>query len=716
MTTTYTHRYSAAAIIHALGGHGSKCRCPAHKDDTPSLSVTDGRNGKVLVHCHGGCSQERVIEALRFRGLWPDPGNKHYAEGRTHHTDKDADPEEAEKYRRPYELLRAIAWAKSTGKPYPRPDRYFQDRELDPQLIPETAVVVPAHLVSFPVTSVKNSPAMVLPVVTTDRTLAAHVTFLSRDHSRNLREKDKSVRRSLGHVSGGYIRLTRLSRKNVLVVAESIENALAALWLIRLTGMTAVGAISAISAGMMKNVDPHPSTELIIAGDNDKAGRSGAEAAATIWTRKGRVVRLAFPPKRFNDWNDVVRACSDHEGKQLGEDILNSKVFTVDASEDDTGLDDEWDVGEDTELPPPREWLLGNQFCKGFLSGLIAPGGIGKTALRMLQCLALATGRSLTAQHVFKRCRVLMVSLEDDRQEMRRRLRAACIHHGINYDELKGWLFCWTPKGLKLAEMKDGCPRIGELAKRLREKIQRLNIDFLNLDPFVKLHALEENSSGQMDFVCDLLATLGIEYNIGVDAPHHTRKGRLEPGDSDGGRGSSASRDAGRLLYTLNQMSNEEAQRFGIKNPRLYLRLDSAKVNLAPPAEEAEWFRLVSVPLDNGTDDYPNGDHIQTVEPWTPPDVCAGFDRADQDRVLDDIAAGLPPNGKHHYSNSPHATTRAVWPVVKRHCPDKTEPQCREIIRQWINNGVLVEKKYNDPLNGRPVFGLFVVSESPGRD
>jgi hypothetical protein len=30
------------------------------------------RDGKVLLHCHGGCSQEAVITALRDLGLWPE--------------------------------------------------------------------------------------------------------------------------------------------------------------------------------------------------------------------------------------------------------------------------------------------------------------------------------------------------------------------------------------------------------------------------------------------------------------------------------------------------------------------------------------------------------------------------------------------------------------------------------------------------------------------
>lgn len=40
-------------------------RCPAHEDSTPSLSISDGNNGKILVHCHAGCDQATVIAALR---------------------------------------------------------------------------------------------------------------------------------------------------------------------------------------------------------------------------------------------------------------------------------------------------------------------------------------------------------------------------------------------------------------------------------------------------------------------------------------------------------------------------------------------------------------------------------------------------------------------------------------------------------------------------
>lgn len=51
--------------------NGWTTHCPCHEDETPSLSLSEGDDRKILVHCHAGCSQEEVISALRERGLWP---------------------------------------------------------------------------------------------------------------------------------------------------------------------------------------------------------------------------------------------------------------------------------------------------------------------------------------------------------------------------------------------------------------------------------------------------------------------------------------------------------------------------------------------------------------------------------------------------------------------------------------------------------------------
>jgi hypothetical protein len=67
---------NAETIARALSGaktvDGWKARCPAHRDDTPSLSISEGKNGTPVVYCHGGCKQLDVIAALDKLGLWPN--------------------------------------------------------------------------------------------------------------------------------------------------------------------------------------------------------------------------------------------------------------------------------------------------------------------------------------------------------------------------------------------------------------------------------------------------------------------------------------------------------------------------------------------------------------------------------------------------------------------------------------------------------------------
>lgn len=65
-------------IVGALGGtwHGynAMCRCPAHADSDPSLSIRQGHDG-ILVHCFAGCTAEDVLrEIARIRpGRTYDP-------------------------------------------------------------------------------------------------------------------------------------------------------------------------------------------------------------------------------------------------------------------------------------------------------------------------------------------------------------------------------------------------------------------------------------------------------------------------------------------------------------------------------------------------------------------------------------------------------------------------------------------------------------------
>jgi len=71
-STPLTTTDSTATLDSILGklnkvrrsGDGWMARCPAHEDRDPSLSISEGTDGAVLLHCHAGCTTEAVVAEL----------------------------------------------------------------------------------------------------------------------------------------------------------------------------------------------------------------------------------------------------------------------------------------------------------------------------------------------------------------------------------------------------------------------------------------------------------------------------------------------------------------------------------------------------------------------------------------------------------------------------------------------------------------------------
>ena len=69
----------AQALGNAKQANGSwLASCPVQShgkgngDKNPSLSITETQDGKYLFHCHGGCDQQDVFNAIKDRGLLPE--------------------------------------------------------------------------------------------------------------------------------------------------------------------------------------------------------------------------------------------------------------------------------------------------------------------------------------------------------------------------------------------------------------------------------------------------------------------------------------------------------------------------------------------------------------------------------------------------------------------------------------------------------------------
>lgn len=64
MTAPIDHVLSRLEKVRSLGSGRYLSRCPAHEDRSPSLSISEGDNGCVLIRCFAGCKTQDVVAAL----------------------------------------------------------------------------------------------------------------------------------------------------------------------------------------------------------------------------------------------------------------------------------------------------------------------------------------------------------------------------------------------------------------------------------------------------------------------------------------------------------------------------------------------------------------------------------------------------------------------------------------------------------------------------
>lgn len=63
---------------------GWQCRCPAHEDAQPSLSISETEDGKVLINCHAGCQTTDIVAklGLTMSDLFPPKAGKRKGTGK----------------------------------------------------------------------------------------------------------------------------------------------------------------------------------------------------------------------------------------------------------------------------------------------------------------------------------------------------------------------------------------------------------------------------------------------------------------------------------------------------------------------------------------------------------------------------------------------------------------------------------------------------------
>src|SRR6516165_4051107 len=284
---------TAETIAKTLGGRrvgtGWIARCPAHDDGKPSLSVRNSQQGKVLVRCHAGCEQARVITALRSRGLWEKDNRRRFTRPAPRAAANDRpDRDDAKRS----EVALAI-WQSAMPAGGTQAQNYLVSRGL--HLPPPPTLRFHPGL-KHPSGGIWPGMVALVTRGTDDMPLAIHRTFLARNCGGKAPVDPQKM--MLGPCRGGAVRLPAMGE--VLMVGEGIETCLAAMQ------ATSHPAWAALSTSGLRALDlPKDVRDVIVLADGDDPGKAAARDCAWRWKRQGRRVRIARPHQGM-DFNDML--------------------------------------------------------------------------------------------------------------------------------------------------------------------------------------------------------------------------------------------------------------------------------------------------------------------------------------------------------------------------------------------------------------------------
>lgn len=277
----------ADRVVRQLGGKWqgdyAMCRCPAHADGDPSLSVRVGERA-VLFHCFAGCTSDDIIDALR---TIPSSGVRDHDPGRRR-AQGNGD----------YNKLALSLWRFADSFAGSLAERYLRGRAIIPDGI--SARYDPQCQYGAGKDK-RFAPALLVPVEEDAGVVAIHRTFLTVDGS------DKAAiakpKRLLGNPGGGAVRWGGIPTDGVLRLAEGVEDAASVMNLLEPGSF--VWPVLGIERYQTLAI-PESIRSVIIYSQHGREAARAVERATPHLTANDRELNVKLPP-HDGDWNDLLR-------------------------------------------------------------------------------------------------------------------------------------------------------------------------------------------------------------------------------------------------------------------------------------------------------------------------------------------------------------------------------------------------------------------------
>jgi len=175
--------------------------------------------------------------------------------------------------------------------------------------------------------------------------------------------------------------------------------------------------------------------------------------------------------------------------------------------------------------PQQQRWLIESLWSEQAVGVLGGEPKCCKTFLAMDIAVSVASGSACLRQFcVHRPGPVLMFPAEDALEDIRARLDGICAAAGTRLDDAP--IHVITVPRLHLDEDRQ--------RRRLAATVELIRPRLLILDPFVRLHAVDENHASEIAPILSFLRDLQRRFHAAVLLIHHTRKGgnKLRPGQA----------------------------------------------------------------------------------------------------------------------------------------------------------------------------------------
>lgn len=345
-----------------------------------------------------------------------------------------------------------------------------------------------------------------------------------------------------------------------------------------------------------------------------------------------------------------------------------------------------------------RDFLYGYELRRKQVSAVVGVGAGGKTTFKVGRALAMATGKEYFGHRVWNGPhRVWLINLEDEREEIEKTVHAFMKLWSLTPADIGNRLFIDGVDTGAMARLKIAVEgeRGGFIIQRpiieaTIEALKARQIDYLDVDPFVSCHSIDENNNGAIDAVSKEWVQVAHRANCAISLAHHVRKPNGSEATAFDARGAVAMINACRSVLVLQKMSKEVAQEMCVPEceRKRYVSVYDDKNNKAPAAAQQDWYEFVSVGLGNGDDTGPE-DSIGALKQWQAPNAFGGATV----RQLYNIQMAISTANQSHTRK--HSSSKGWVGKLVAHVLDMNvdDPKDKNVIKKridtWLATGAL---------------------------